>query len=833
MAPVVRKFVLVLTALLLLFTVRADATARITEFMASNRTTVPDEDGDFPDWIELHHEGDAALDLGGFGLSDGYADPYRWVFPPVVLEPGAYLLIFASGKNRRVPGEELHTNFTLDSDGEVLLLTDPDGNRVDAITGWQLRRDIAAGREPGEGEALFFYDEPTPGAINDATPYEAILAPPALSKISGFYTDAFDLTMSAARDGMTIRYTLDGSAPTGDSPVYAGAIAIESRRGAPNTISEIRTGPAGDWSPWRGPSKETFKATVVRASAFRDGAITSTPATATYFVDDGIRHRYHVPVISLVADPEGLFSEDRGIYVPGVHYDGTNVLTGNYFQRGDQWERPAHVTLFDPNGVPSVAQDVGIRIHGGTTRRFSPKALRFYARPAYGNGTFEYPVFGGDEPEKFQRLLLRASGNGFSTTLFRDALMQSLVQSLGLEQQRYQPAVLFINGAYWGIHNIRDRLDEHYLQQRYGVDPDQVDLLTGNGDPVQGDSEHYEQVLRFVRENDLAVDEHYAHVKTLMDVENFSTYQAVQIYFANTDWPDKNIDYWRFRNDTYDPDAPPGMDGRWRWMLYDTDFGFGFGKGSAPEHNTLQHARSGAPDWSTELFRNLLENDDFKRDFINRQADYLNTIFRPETVLETIADFQANLEPLMREHIERWGYPDSVQRWRDEIEYKLNRFARERPAYLRQHLVEAFALAGTSDITLDVPVATRGGLRINGIAVGETGLESAYPWTGIYFQGIPVEIEAVPATGYTFSHWSGLPRDTPATTTVVPGETMRITAHFRRPGAGLFGGCHAASTKALSAVLKRYAGDLFLLGFSPLHAPADCSPVSKRKIHVP
>ena len=806
---------LVLHAALLVHSFSVFATVRINEIMASNSETIADEDGDFEDWIELHNGGDSPVSLNGYGLSDDEAEPFGWVFPDISIQPGEFVLVFASSKDRNVAGGELHTSFAIASDGETLFFTDPAGQRVDEIETGAIPRDFSFGRVPEGAGDWFLFAQPTPGESNSSPVVGETLEPPVFSRPPGFYTDAFELEIFSDQEGVTIRYTLDGSTPDANSPAYSGPIHIGSREGEPNTISLIRSGPPGDWSQWREPSGEVFKSTVIRAGAFREGALPSAPSTSTYFVDSAIHERYQVPIISLTTDPKNFFSDETGIYVPGALYDGENWHTGNYFQRGDEWERPVHVALFDALGVPRLSQDAGVRIHGGTTRRFSPKGLRLYARSRYGKDAFSYPIFEDHHTEVFSRLILRTSGNDFSTSLFRDAMMQRLVEGVGLDQQAYQSSVVFINGEYWGIHEIRERVDEFYLNRRYGVDPEKLDMLYDNHSVTLGDSEHYEAMLSFLGSNDMADAAAYAHVQTLMDTDNFAAYMAAQIYFANTDWPNGNIEYWRSRADGYRPDLPYGHDGRWRWILYDTDHGFGFGKGSTYSHNTLKLATADAPEWSTFLLRTLLENESFRTDFINIQADFLNTIFKSDRVVETIEEMRDELEPLMEEHIARWGYPRSIDGWRSHIRDVMIMFARNRAEFVREHIVDHFNLGGIATITVDVPRDFAGTVRINSVVIdgntpGVANPTAPYPWTGVYFEGVPVEIEALPAPGYAFDGWGGISNGSATSTVLELSGNISISANFRAlPGSG---GSGCAMNKVLTSdFLKDYIGDLFLL----------------------
>jgi hypothetical protein len=222
-----------------------------------------------------------------------------------------------------------------------------------------------------------------------------------------------------------------------------------------------------------------------------------------------------------VTDSLNLFGFDEGIYVPGQFHINGNNSSGNYFQRGIEWERPASIELFENNGQKGFQQDIGIRIHGGWTRRYSQKTLRLYARNIYGESRLNYPVFPDQEYEGYNRLILRNSGQDFGHTIFMDAAAQSLIRHFNVDTQAYRPVIVFLNGEYWGIQNLRERYDRHYLERVYGIDPDNIDLLTGSNRVVEGSSNLYNAMVDYARSNDLSVNEHFEFMQIIMDVDNF------------------------------------------------------------------------------------------------------------------------------------------------------------------------------------------------------------------------------------------------------------------------------------------------------------------------
>ncbi|MEX2380812.1 MAG: lamin tail domain-containing protein, partial [Opitutales bacterium] len=483
------------------------SSVRINEVMASNGITIADEDGDYEDWIELYNAGDASVNLGGWGLSDNYTNPFKWTFPEnTILEKGDFLLVWASGKNRTsvdpaIDGDgatgsgEFHTNFAIAASGEEVLLTNPEGVRVDELGPREIPRNMSVGRVPdGTGE-WFYFNESTPASPNDSTAYTEVLKAPGLSHTAGFYHEAVSLEATHERTDVALRYTLDGSEPTADSPEFPPQLVLASGEGDPNVFSAIKTTAGSDF--WREPEFPVFKGNVVRVRAFRNGAMPSRTVSGTYFIGDSVSARYSLPVISVVTDGDNFFGDAKGIYVAGDGYDG-DWQNSNYSQRGREWERPVHLEIFEKDGALALAQDAGARIHGGWSRRWAFKSLRFYARSDYGENTFDYQLFPDQPDDSYKRFIIRNSGNDHEFTLFRDAFMQRFVGHMNFDTQAYRPSIIFINGEYWGIKNMRERYDRFYLERTHGVDPNNIDLMTDIRTVKEGDASHYDALLEAI-----------------------------------------------------------------------------------------------------------------------------------------------------------------------------------------------------------------------------------------------------------------------------------------------------------------------------------------------
>ena len=299
-----------------------------------------------------------------------------------------------------------HTNFRIASEGEHLTLTRPDGSLGDAWQPVEIPPGTSYGRQPdGEANRLFF-ERATPGGRNVTPGATELLQPPQFSVTRGFFTNSFPLALSVTNVGATIRYTLDGSEPATHSPIYTGPITIRSRAGQANSLSTIPTG-----GGWQAPSGEVFKLTVIRARAFKSGALASGSKTHSYLVAP-VTNRYSLPVISIATDRKNLVDAAVGIYVPG------NAPGGNYFQRGPAWERPIHIEFFEREGQTGFARKAGIKIHGNTSRQFPIKGVDIIADYA-NEGPLQYRFFTNRTQTSWPHILLRQSGHDYFLTYFR------------------------------------------------------------------------------------------------------------------------------------------------------------------------------------------------------------------------------------------------------------------------------------------------------------------------------------------------------------------------------------------------------------------------------
>lgn len=576
---------------------------------------------------------------------------------------------------------------------------------------------------------------------------------------AGFYDKAFQLSLTSSPAGATIFYTVDGSEPDSarvmpDSVweglpvgerertlIYTAPIVLDTLA-RPDEIASIPTtsdrGGADDWWEPQGPG---YRGTVIRARAIGEGG-DSGVRTRSYFIAPEGRRRFSLPVLSLATGNAGFFGAELGIYVPGASGE-------NYQNRGSEWERPAHLEYFEVDGSRVVDQDGGVRIHGGFTRRFPRKSLRLYARSEYGKSRFEHRFFASKAQEEFKRLLVRNGGNDHNEALFRDAALETLVRHLPFETQHYQPVILFINGEYWGIHGLRDRLDDHHLSLRHGIERDEIALLENEGELQAGDPADLVRWRDFNERAGSGALRTRAEFEAEMDVDGYLDYAITEMYAGNSDWPHNNIMYWRYKGAARGSGGDPALDGRWRWLMFDVDHSFGL-DGSQETDMVAHLLGEGAGHWSRHLFRGLMGVPELRAELLQRAAVHLETTFHPDRVRAHVDSLAKFLEPEIEEHSRRWRTPETKAAWEVHLG-EMRDFANARPDRFRAHLQAGFE-EPTGMATLTIAGVGAG----NGVAAGDgltlhtvpiaAGAPGVYlmdqTWSGRLFTGIPVVLRA-------------------------------------------------------------------------------------------
>ncbi len=612
-----------------------------------------------------------------------------------------------------------------------MVLTDPEDNTVDEIIYPPLNPDESYGRSAEDSGTWMIFEEPTPLQENADEGFAERLTIPKLTNTGGFYNGS--VSINFAEEAVdNVYYTTDGTNPTSSSSEFS----------PPMSINET---------------------TILRLRAIEDGRLSSDIETHTYFIDTD----HYLPVISLVTEPENLWSDEFGIYVRG-----TNGITGNYetipANWNQDWEIPAHIEFYEEDNTHGFSSGIGTKIFGGCSRQNSQKSLSVFFRGEYGNPELEYPLFDEKNIDTFQAFVLRNSGNDFEYTHIRDAMMTTLIEDdTEIDYQAYQPTVVYLNGEYWGIHNMREKINEHFIASNHGVDADNIDLIENNGEIKHGQEEAYTAMMEAFDNADMQNQADYENVLQHVELESFVDYQIAEIFFANQDWPGNNLRYWRERR----------SGAKFRWVIYDTDFGFNL-YGSRPPEEEMMHFATDAshnnpdywpnPAWSTFKLLNFFKNDSFQQDFINRFADLLNTAFSEEHIINVIDSLSQRIEPEISAHQSRWNR--STCDWENQINV-IKDFGENRQQHIASQVIDFFNIESRSPLTVNV--SGKGKVKVNRV------FPAYYPWTGDYFGSVLVPITAIPDPGHTFSGWSGASTSSERVIWVAPEDEPNLTASFK------------------------------------------------------
>jgi hypothetical protein len=620
----------------------------VNEYQSSNTRTISDDDGDFEDWVELYSTAPIPVSLAGYYLSDDDSRPLKWQFPAITIHPGEYLIIWASGKDR-VQNGIAHTNFRLSSAGEPVILSAPNGMLLDRLPAKGLLGDQSFGRLPDGGDSLVTFGSGTPGSLNLLAPVINLTDTILFSMPQGFYSKPIFLEMQATdtTGGVEIRYSFEGKYP---DKIYQNPIFLDFN---PRKMEGYMTIPSAVPSHMLMPVAPVPTAYAIRAQCFRNGLPSSPEVFATYFVHSQVADSLNMPHISLISHPGNLFDADTGIYVPGNDLDNMNFnMTGRF------WERIAHVTYFEKNQTPVVHQTASMRVHGGGTRQSPQKTLRLYARGEYGKSSFDHKFFKQKEIESFKRLIIGTTRGDWSHTLFKDELTSLFVEGMAVDYQAFEPVVLYINGEYWGIHFLRERIDKYFLEDNRGVDPENLDLISFRQTADEGDLFALNHFLDRLEQGDPIDPDYWDMVQNEVDIPRFIDYYAANIFLSNMDWI-HNYRRWRERADS----------AKWNFIFFDCDacmmrherdFIGPLISGDIEELPNYDHAY-------VEIARHLFQIPEVKELFYNRMISLLETNFEQKRMLRQLDSLVAHIEPEIHEHMARWGRPRSITEWQQNI----------------------------------------------------------------------------------------------------------------------------------------------------------------------
>jgi hypothetical protein len=696
-----RKISLNFLFLFLVFSTNAQLV--INEVCSKNTSIIEDEFGETADWIELYNNTFTDINLAGYFLSDKEDNPQKWVFPNKIIPAQSYLLIFASKND--LTQIYCHTNFKLSNAGETLVLSDATGIEIDRVETPSLTEDHSFGRLPDGSGSFLFFENPTPEFSNDNNSNYEFAKTPEFTTQQYFYENSATIELICDEPNCTIRFTRDGSIPDENSELYSAPFQIDTT-------------------------------TCIRAITFANDLYPSLASTQTFFCNT----MHTLPILTLASEPDNFWEWENGIFVLGPNGDPVYPHFGANFWK--DIEIPVHMEFFKNQNL--VAKfNVGTKIHGGKAARSKPaKALRLLTDKNFESAGMNYAFFENKNINNYRRLVIRNASGDFNYTHFRDAYLHRyfINENLDLDVVAHQPIVVYVNGIYWGVMNLREKVDQYYLKGNYGMEKDSIDLLEEDLVVIEGSKDEYLANYEFLINHDLSIPANFEIAEKYFDLNNLADYFIVQTYVNNTDFPNNNIKYWQ----------PKKEGGKWRYILFDMDVGMGrYGWTVAHYDNFNWRLENADSNKFIKILKAYFENKNYRNYFINRYADLMNTIFTPENFARETENTIAEIEEEMKRHFVRWTWP-GYDIWQEERLPGLFTFIEKRPDNQREFVRQYFELENEVELQINTYPEGAGLVKINTITPEDL------PWKGYYYNGAPVTLTIIPNNGFTFRNWESV-----------------------------------------------------------------------------
>ena len=604
---------------------------------------------------------------------------------PDVLRIGSNVL---AAEVHQVSGTSSDIRWQFEMKG-TLALGEPE--LVDEVVFDQQYPDVSYGRNSMEPEQWGYFAEPTPGQRNGQVIVGSLESAGTVltSHPSGQYNEPIQVALMSDVPG-EVHYTLDGSVPGIDSPLYGDPISVN-------------------------------KTTILRVRAMEAGKLAGPVQTYSYLFGTT---RHALPLASLVVDPDLFFDSSIGIY--------RNIIKGR--------EAPVHLDFFDKDRQLAFSVNAGAKIAGENIWRFAQKPLTISMRGKYGDDQIDYPLFENERQAQFGQFVFRNGGDNWPNAMLRDALTPFIFAGQSQNDvQNYRPCVMYLNGEYWGIYNMRERLDPVWFRTQHHLNEGTYDYLEyghiiGNRVALlrkEGDTDAYLELEQLAISSDLTDPEQFDMVAASIDLDSLCDYIAIEDFVYNSSWR-HNREFWRERREG----------AKWHWVIPDLDRGF---RKENVDNSLIDNIDNDYP-----LVSELLENAAFRGRLAQRYAAHLGSTFHPDRIRDIVERLDAPLAMDIEEHIARWrsdGGMESLQNRATELE-EIRQFARDRAPHVRRGMRDHLGMGDTELVQIAVQPAEAGKVILCGVpALPEYGM------TFELFRNVPAEVEAKPAAGYRFVRW--------------------------------------------------------------------------------
>lgn len=731
----------------------------INEVCSNNFAVKSNENNKYYDYIELYNPGKKTVSMDGCFLTDNEKELEKYSLEGISIPANGYALIWL----------DTNSAFRISKDGEKLFLTDSThGIYLDQVIVPKLSYDTSYGRMQ-DGSSKWSVMSATPGGANE----KAALLPtvsldkPIFEVTSGFYDNAFTLHLYSP-NGEKIYYTLDGSEPCADSFIYKEPLWIADNSPEENQYAgRTDLAPSSDYTP----GFPVDKAVVVRAVCYN--SVTnqiSDIVTETYFIGYNARPEYRqTAVLSLVVNPNDLFDSQTGIYGNGAKFeeyianggmlDGKvldnyvdangeqqyRYMASNAFNEGREWERKASISYFDENHSHLFSQNAGIRISGNSTRSNPQKSINLFARDIYDDRT-TFPCDFFDNGITYSSFKIRNGGGNAEELKFLDAFLEDAASDRNVSTQNSSPCVVFLNGEYWGIYNIRERYNAEYLASHHNLNADDIMYIkAGNAVTMPEETiTAYQYMLNVITECDLIYDDTYALACDLVDIQSLIDYCCINLYLDNRDVTfGSNTALWRTTQE-----GTPYSDGKWRFMLLDLD------ECVHPDSNELTAIgvqMANHPLLNEPAVASLLDNEDFRRQFCITFMDIANTTFSYKRMHSMLTRWSSLYEAqIIKDHQRFYNPSYDAQTFYKEVN-QADTFFADRFSFAMKDLAKTFGLTGElTRISISSNTIEGGTITVN-----TARLESSRSWEGYYYSDFPISISVQANEGWRFTGWQG------------------------------------------------------------------------------
>jgi len=672
----------------------------VNEYCAANSSDQADNYGEYEDWIELYNSGAAAADITGYYLSDKASNPTKWAIPSLSIPAGGRVIIYASGRDEAV-GVNFHTNFKLtQTDPEHIVFSNAAGVILENITMQPNQKNHSRGRTTDGAATWSVFTNPTPNAANTGAMQE-YATKPIFDQTPGLHGAAISLVLSSPDAGVTIRYTLDGTTPTTTSTAYSGPINVNATK-------------------------------VIRAKAFSSNA--SVPAsfieTNTYFIGTG----HTMAVVSVSGD------------------EIDDLLNGGWMEPEGAFEYFSSTqTLIDEG-------DGDYNKHGNDSWAYDQRGFDYVSRDQYGyNSAVHDQVFRIKDRTKFQRLIFKPAANDNypfeDGAHIRDAYVHSLSQvgDLKMDERSFEPCIVYVNGQYWGVYEIREKVDDaDFTEYYYNQDENNLQFLKTwggtwseyGGPQAQTD---WDNLKNYILTNDMSVAANFDYVTEYYNWESLVDYVVMNSYVVCSDWLNWNTAWWRGLN-------PAGDKKKWRYALWDMDATFGHyinytgipDQSPAADPCNADNLPDPGGQGHIPILNALMNNETFRQYYVSRYIDLSNTVFSCEFMIHHLDSLINLITPEMSAQITRWG--GTYATWEANVQ-ELRDFINSRCVDLSAGMIDCYEVTGPYELTFTVQPAGSGNIKVNSIDL------TSYPFTGDYYGNIDILLKATPQPGFMFDYW--------------------------------------------------------------------------------